>query len=144
MIELKVILHPTDFSPIAACALPYAIEFARRYSARLELLHVIELPYSAISQAEEAVASAEATLRGLIPEDQREGLTVVTTVVRGKAFVEIIRHARECRADMVIMATHGHSGLEYALLGSTTEKVVRKAPCPILTIRHPEHEFVKP
>jgi len=144
MINLKVILHPTDFSPLARYALPYAIEFAQRYSARLDLLHVLELPYSAISLAEEAVSKAEAELEKLIPPEERKGLEVVPIVVRGKPFVEIVRKARERHADIIIMATHGHSGLEYALLGSTAEKVVRKAPCPVLTIRHPEHEFVVP
>ena len=144
MIDLKVILHPTDFSEMARYALPYAIEFARRYGARLDLHHVLELSYSAIALAEESVAKAEADLRQLIPPDEREGLDVVTLVARGKPFVEIVRMARQRQADLIILSTHGHSGLEYALMGSTAEKVVRKAPCPVLTIRHPEHEFVKP
>ena len=144
MIDLKVILHPTDFSEISRCALPYAIEFARRYSARLDLLHVLDLPYSAISMAEEAVATAQVALRELIAPEQQEGLDINTLVVRGKPFVEIIRTAREREVDLIVVATHGHSGLEYALMGSTAEKVVRKAPCPVLTIRHPEHEFVNP
>ncbi|MBN1492493.1 MAG: universal stress protein, partial [Phycisphaerae bacterium] len=58
--------------------------------------------------------------------------------------VEIINYAREQKADLIVIATHGRSGLKQVLIGGTAEKVVRKAPCPVLTIRHPEHAFVMP
>jgi nucleotide-binding universal stress UspA family protein len=68
----------------------------------------------------------------------------VTKVVLGKPFVEIITYAKEITCDLLIMATHGRGGLMHALMGSTAEKVVRKAPCPVLTVRSGEHEFVMP
>ena len=59
-------------------------------------------------------------------------------------FTEIIRFAKDKDIDLIVMGTHGHTGLAHVLLGSVAEKVVRKAPCPVLTVRHPEHEFVHP
>jgi nucleotide-binding universal stress UspA family protein len=144
MIDLKAILHPTDFSDLSQCALPYAIEFATRYKAHLTILNVLELPFGAISMANEAVSEAERKLYDLIPEGTRSEIEVRPIVRRGKPFIEIIRVAQDLDIDLVVLATHGHSGLEQAVLGSTAEKVVRKAPCPVLTIRHPEHEFVSP
>ena len=65
-------------------------------------------------------------------------------IVRGRPFVEIIRYAREKKIDIIVVGTHGHSGLTHILMGSVAEKVVRKSPCPVLTIRHPDHEFEMP
>ncbi len=137
MIEFNAILHPTDFSEISKYALPYAIEFAKKYNARLDILHVLELPYGAISLADEAMRSAQESLRALIPQKQREGIEIVPIIKRGKASEEIVKVATDRGTDLIVLATHGHSGLEHALLGSTAERVVRKAPCPVLTIRNP-------
>ena len=142
MIDIKHILHPTDFSELARRALPYVLEFARKYDSRIDLLHVLELPFGAISMAEEAIANSERQLEVLIPREDRANIEIVPFVVRGKPSTEICRIARERETDLIVLATHGHSGLEHAVLGSTAERVVRKAPCPVLTIRHPEHEFV--
>ena len=65
-------------------------------------------------------------------------------VREGSPFYEIIRYAKEQDVDLIIMGTHGRGGLVHVLLGSVAEKVVRKSPCPVLTVRHPEHEFVHP
>ncbi len=72
------------------------------------------------------------------------GFPVMTEVQMGRPFIEIIRYAREKKIDLIVLGTHGRSGLKHVLLGSVAERVVRKAPCPVLTIRHPEHEFVMP
>jgi nucleotide-binding universal stress UspA family protein len=69
---------------------------------------------------------------------------VKRTVVDGHPFVEIIKHAKEGDADMIIMGTHGRGAIAHMLLGSVAEKVVRTAPCPVLTVRHPEHKYVHP
>ena len=69
---------------------------------------------------------------------------VTREVLMGHPFVEIIRYAREQDVDCIVLGTHGRSGLSHLLLGSVAERVVRKAPCPVLTVRHPEHEFVMP
>jgi nucleotide-binding universal stress UspA family protein len=142
MINIHVVLHPTDFSEISERALPYAIEFAHRYGARLVLLHVLDLPFSAISMAEEAIVDAQDKLDAMIPGKHRDRLDLVALVKRGDPCEEICRIAREQRADIIIIGTHGSGGWRHAILGDTAEKVVRHAPCPVLTIRDPEHGFV--
>jgi nucleotide-binding universal stress UspA family protein len=74
----------------------------------------------------------------------KSGLSVVSDVALGRPFMEIIRYAKDNQMDLIVLGTHGRSGLRHVLLGSVAERVVRKAPCPVLTIRHPEHEFVMP
>jgi nucleotide-binding universal stress UspA family protein len=69
---------------------------------------------------------------------------LVTEVQMGRPFMEIIRYARDKEIDLIVLGTHGRSGLKHALLGSVAERVVRKAPCPVLTIRHPDHGFEMP
>src|SRR5262249_7275544 len=90
-----------------------------------------------------AVAAREA-LERVARADNLKHLSVRREVREGTPFYEIIRFAKEGDVDLIVMGTHGHSGLTHVLLGSVTEKVVRKALCPVLTIRHPEHEFVHP
>jgi nucleotide-binding universal stress UspA family protein len=68
----------------------------------------------------------------------------VTSVLSGRPFLEIIRYAKETTCELIVIATHGRSGVMHALMGSTAEKVVRKAPCPVLTVRTGEHDFVLP
>jgi len=83
-------------------------------------------------------------LDGFIPPELKKGITVETIHRVGVPFVEIIKAAREKEVDLIVIATHGKSGLSHILFGSVAEKVVRKAPCPVLSIRHPEHEFIMP
>ena len=144
MIKIDVVLHPTDFSEVSRHAIPYAMEFAVKYSAKLILLHVLDLPYSAISMAEEAMREAQEKLHDLIPADKRDRLDMETVVLRGAPCEEVIKLAKERSADIIIIGAHGEGGWRHAILGDTAEKVVRKAPCPVLTIRHPEHEFIVP
>lgn len=139
MKDIKRILHPTDFSDVSRYALPYALSFAKRFSAELSILHVLELPYGALSQASEAIGTAKAKFRDLIPPDSSSGIEIVRIVKRGRPSSEICDTAEEIEADLIILATHGHSGLEHAILGSTAERVVRHAPCPVLTVRLPMH-----
>jgi nucleotide-binding universal stress UspA family protein len=80
----------------------------------------------------------------LIKDNRLERFQIHRDVREGTPFYEIVRYAKEQNIDLIIMGTHGHTGLTHMLLGSVTEKVVRKAPCPVLTVRHPEHEFVHP
>ncbi len=70
--------------------------------------------------------------------------TIVKVVRQGPPFLEIVRYAQEANIDLIVLGTHGRGGLAHMLLGSVAEKVVREAPCPVLTVRHPEHEFVAP
>lgn len=155
-IEIKDILYPTDFSELAQCALPYACRFAECFGSQLHCLHVIDEAYQYWS-----AMGPESVPVGPPPEDLLElgrtrmekyraehlgGLTSEpkTNVLMGRPFAEIIGYAREHDVGLIVMATHGRGAIAHALVGSTTEKVVRKAPCPVLTVRAGEHEFVMP
>ena len=152
VINLKKILVPTDFSEGARHALTYGISFAREYKAELLVLHVVEslaAPYAndlfPVPMAEvfaELSAFARKELAKLEEEARAKGVTTRSRVVQGKPSIEIMRVAREETIDMIVLGTHGKGVLDQALFGSTTERVVRKAPCPVLTVRLAEHEFV--
>ena len=152
MIRLNRVLVPTDFSEHSKSAVRYGCELASKFGADLHLLHVVEqLPvmYSegAIFTPEtEAELLAEATnLLDRTPEDiDVTSLKVTRATLQGHPLVEITRYAKENEIDLIVIGTHGRTGLVHMLLGSVAEKVVRKAPCPVLTVHHPEHEFVKP
>jgi nucleotide-binding universal stress UspA family protein len=155
MIDLKRILVPTDFSKFSQNALSYAIALADKFGAELYLLHVVQnlgvmIPdmvnvVPPIMPSNEQMTSAVREALGkVIKENKLERFKTKPEVRLGTPFYEIIQFAKEADADLIVMGTHGHSGLAHVLLGSVTEKVVRKAPCPVLTVRHPEHEFVHP
>ncbi len=155
MIDLHRILVPTDFSKYSQAALNYAAAFAEKFEAELYLLHVVQdlavfipdmitvspPPSPTVEQLTRAVHGA---FDRLVQENRLERFSFHREVLEGTPFYEIIRFAKEKDIDLIIMGTHGHSGLAHVLVGSVTEKVVRKAPCPVLTVRHPEHEFVHP
>lgn len=155
MIDLRRILVPTDFSKHSQNALRYAAEFAGKFGAELYLLHVVQdlalfvpdavavTPPLALPVSQLTAAAREALDR-LARDEMLQGLNVRQVVREGTPFYEIIQVAKEEDIDLIVMGTHGHAGLVHVLLGSVTEKVVRKAPCPVLTVRHPEHEFVHP
>jgi nucleotide-binding universal stress UspA family protein len=152
MIKLARILVPTDFSDSARHALTYGTSFAREYEAELLLLHVVETvaaPYASdlfpVPMAEvfeEMSSYAREELEKLAVEARGRGVAVRTLVAQGKPSLEIIRTAREENADMIVLGTHGKGMLDQALFGSTTERVVRKAPCPVLSVRATAHDFV--
>lgn len=155
MIKMETILHPTDFSNPSEHALSYAIAFAREFKAKLYVLHVIEevagAMYFDMLQAPPMVAimadieaQASRLLDGLLDNADLEGLEVECLIRKGVPFLEIIRCAEEVNASVIVCGTHGRTGLKHALFGSVAEKVVRKAPCPVLSVRHPEHKFEMP
>ncbi len=158
MIKLKTILVPTDFSEFSKYALNYAIAFAQAFKANLILIHVTpEREMSAIRQAsvylqaedlEELVKQRKSEdrkqLNDFIAPELKKEIKVETIHRVGIPFLEIIKAAREKEVDLIVIATHGRTGLSHILLGSVAEKVVRKAPCPVLSIRHPQHEFIMP
>jgi universal stress protein A len=155
MIDLKRILLPTDFSKHSQNALAYATAFAEKFGAQIILLHVVQDLAVFIPEAvsvsppmappvEQFTAAARSSLQQVAVENKLERFGVQVEVREGTPFYEIIQVAREKNVDLIIMGTHGRGGLTHVLLGSVTEKVVRKAPCPVLTVRHPEHEFVHP
>lgn len=151
MISIKNILCPIDYSVYSEKALKYAIEFAEKYNAKLYLMHVLDIRIYDITDPElynvnvidkETINKLRERLHKCISEDTRKNIEVETIVIEGVPFAEIIKKARECKVDLIVLGTHGRTGLSHAIMGSVAEKVVRKAPCPVLTIRHPEHDFV--
>lgn len=152
MIKLKKVLVPTDFSESARHALTYGTSFAREYEAELTLLHVVEnltvgyasdlfpVPMQEVFQEISGYAKTELAKLGALARERK--VSVVEQVVQGKPSAEIIRYARETEVDMIVLGTHGKGMLDQALFGSTTERVVRRGPCPVLTVRLAEHEFV--
>ncbi len=154
MIKIERILFPTDFSANAKHALKYALDFATERKAKLYVLHVIPklnipigtggMTYPVSKIYEDMEREAKKNIHHLIPKRFLDKIKVENIVVRGTPFIEIIKAAKKYDIDLITIATHGRTGISHALLGSTAEKVVRKAPCPVLCVKHPEHEFVLP
>jgi universal stress protein A len=149
-IRLKKILVPVDFSDSSRQALRYAVAFAAHFQAGLLLLHVVEFNYVGSDFNLVETSQIEADLRTGAEQRVEEWLKQETTqevpaqpmVKVGRPYHEIVETAREDGADLILIATHGHSSLAHVLLGSTVERVVRYAPCPVLVVRPVEHEFV--
>ncbi len=145
MCPLNAILFPTDFSPSAAHAWQYAVTLARQFKAILYVLHVLELPpaESFPSRAARARAVRELRRKGeahLASWVQGQGLKraqLRTLTAWGTPAYEILETAQETRVDLIVMATHGRTGLAHLLLGSVAERVVRTASCPVLTVKPP-------
>ncbi|MDR4503415.1 MAG: universal stress protein [Candidatus Scalindua sp.] len=155
MIKIKRILFPTDFSPCAEHALKYALTFASEHKAKLYVMHVVGDFYSPSVTGENGEpadppdfkkmeAEAKKAIQQLIPERFMEELEVENIIVQGTPFREIVKSAKKYNVDLITIATHGRKGISHMLMGSTAERVVQMAPCPVLTIKHPEHEFVLP
>jgi len=142
-----VIVLPVDFSDQSQAALPWARRMAAIADAELHCIYSVEAPhiYSALDMApavplpttDELADSAESALKNFVAE-HLGGLnkTPVTTVLTGNPADQIVAYAKEVAATMIIMSTHGYSGLSHVLLGSTTEAVLRHADCPVLSIRN--------
>ncbi len=142
------ILVPTDFSRQAAGAIDMAIDLATRYGSRLKLLHVfaplgVIVPEGFVpAGADEIERIVEATRERMEPDRARalaSGIYVTCDTVQGAAATEIVEVAREGAHDLIVMGTHGRTGLRRLLLGSVAERVVRGAPCPVLVVRPDEH-----
>ncbi|MHC4321702.1 MAG: universal stress protein [Planctomycetota bacterium] len=152
MISLKKILCPIDHSDCSKEALKYAVTFAMKDEAKLYLLHVIDIrsfnegldAMSTQIPDEETLEQLRVKLLDCIPEEIRDDMDVEAIVIQGIPFVEIISTAKEKEIDMIVIGSHGRTGIKHMMLGSVSEKVVRKAPCPVLTVRQPGHEFVMP
>lgn len=155
-IELKQILYPTDFSDLALGALDHAKVFAARFESVFHCLHVVDDGYqywSALGPEsipvgpppEQLVESAQQRMENFEAKHLGDfNEKAICSVVTGHPFAEIISYARDNKIDLIVMATHGRGAVAHMLLGSTTEKVVRKAPCPVLTIRSKDHVFKMP
>ena len=154
MIAFKEIIVPTDFSEHSLRALDYAVEIADRFSSELKLVYVIEPLIQAADVAWSSVDfdrlnrahkdSADRQIRALLDERIPESVPAEFVILTGKPFIEIVRLAKADNADLIVMATHGRGAISQILMGSTAEKVVRRAPCPVLTVKHPKQLFEMP
>jgi nucleotide-binding universal stress UspA family protein len=151
MISFKQILLPTDFSSNAKSAQDYACEFAAQFGARLHLLSVVQdaalvLPETGMfltvpmPQVHEIVDAADKALHTVLDPAWESQHDVIRKVVVGSPFVEIVRYADENQIDLIILGTHGRTGLGHILMGSVAERVLREAKCPVLTIRSPSQD----
>lgn len=153
VIHFRSILVPIDFSEHSKNALKYAIPFARQFNASLELIYIVEPTiYPAdFSFGQVGFPNVEEELRkrgadeldGLIKNEIAGRVKATRTIRTGRPFYEINQYAKEQNVDLIIIATHGHTGMEHILFGSTAEKVVRGAPCPVLVVRSGGKGFVK-
>ncbi len=146
MIEIKKILAPTDFSPHSERALRYACRLAERLGSELHLLHVLSeiiaagpdpllIPSLPPEFYTENESRARVTLRGLLKPEWGVPPSVITAVQWGGPVEAIVDYAQDQEIDLIVIATHGRTGLSHVLLGSVAERIVREAPCPVLTIR---------
>ena len=154
MIKLRKILVGVDFSDHSRVAVAYAAEFAKMFNADVILCHVAQRPDLIsqlppggegyfppnIAQLEQDTARTECTK--LLAEFAISRGSIATPI--GTPFVELVRMAKDEQADLLVIGTHGRGAVAHMLLGSVAEKVVRKAPCPVLTVRQGEHEFIMP
>ncbi|MDB6053549.1 MAG: uspa protein [Verrucomicrobiales bacterium] len=148
----KNILVPLDMSPESIKALKYAVPFAEQFGAKLRTLFVVELSplvsitgmdYVGLTISEQEIVKRVMTrLAAIVDLHHTEKLAIEAEVRTGKPVDEIVRYAAETDTDLIVLSTHGHSGMKRMMLGSVTEKVVRHAPCPVLVLRDKERDFV--
>jgi nucleotide-binding universal stress UspA family protein len=154
MIDIRKILVGVDFSEHSEAALRYGAEFAKSFGAELLVCHVVPRAdmLSQLPPGGEAYFPPNlAELQQQEAQQRCEELLASTGLSRGRIvlsegspFVELIRIARTESADLLIIGTHGRGAIAHMLLGSVAERVVRKAPCPVLVVRKEEHDFIKP
>lgn len=150
--KIRSILLPTDFSECANYALSYVCDFAREAKASIICLHVIEpvmptVGYSGVTEplpmadiSEQLEESATRELPKIGQHEECSGLMVEEVIAHGDAASEIVRVAGERKVDLIVISTHGRTGLGRMLFGSTAEQVVRHAPCPVLVVKPPQEE----
>ncbi len=153
-IVIKNIACAVDYSEYSDYALGYAVDLARIFDAKLGLVHVVELPFlpsyslagvpDLSMPVDEIEAGAQAKMEETLEQTRAKYDKVHGEVRTGTAFLEIINYARDVEADLIVVGTHGRTGISHILIGSVAEKVVRKAPCPVLSVKHPEHKFEMP
>ena len=155
MAKLERILCPTDFSELSIGAVNYAVLLARTFGAKLCVLHVVDQAYQywlamgpemipAGPGPDEMLKMAQKQMKEFVGQNVPQDVGATSKIVSGRPFLEIIRIAREMKSDLIVIGTHGRGALEQVLLGSVAEKVVRKAPCPVMSVREPGHGFTMP
>jgi nucleotide-binding universal stress UspA family protein len=161
--KLSRILAPTDFSRFSGFALEWAANLAEALRAELVLLHVVPEEEGKIIEEVIGEGAAVHIPRGIrenvleerqkkfreqfhivLPDYLKKSIKVEEILRIGVPFLEIIKTAKEKDVDLIVMGTHGRTGLSHALIGSVAEKVVHHAHCPVLTIKHPQYRFIAP
>jgi nucleotide-binding universal stress UspA family protein len=152
MIALKKILVATDFSEAADAALSYGRALARAFGARLHVLNVVDDMYLRLGGdayaavlpdlQQDVERQARERLEALLVDNDPTPLPTDLIIREGAAAQEIVKYAKDGGIDLIVVGTHGRGAMAHLLLGSVAERVVRTASCPVLTVRHPEHEFV--
>ena len=151
ILHLKRILVPIDFSAMSKKALQYALRFAKQFGCEIDLLYVVEqagvvvgapLAVEVFAQPEDDTIAAEAELAALVASSRNGANSITSTVRTGHAPNEITKAAKDLDVDLIIIATHGYTSWRHLCIGSTAERVVRTAPCPVLVVREKEHEFI--
>jgi nucleotide-binding universal stress UspA family protein len=155
MIQIKNVLVPTDFSEPSESALRYGKAFAETFGAALHLVHVLDenaLVYPWTTPDGTPIALGEARseiehmvkdrLARILTKEETEKYSARVATLSGSPFLEIVAYAKAENIDLIVMGTHGRGPIAHMLMGSVAEKVVRKAPCPVLTVRTSEHEFL--
>ncbi|MGH9202002.1 MAG: universal stress protein [Vicinamibacterales bacterium] len=155
MISLKKVLVPVDFSDTSDVALRYGKALAGAFGATLNVIHVVQEPYaqpwaveaygfSMATLQEDWIKEANTKLEGVLTPHDRTTLKANATTILGHPVTEILRFATDERIDLIVMGTHGRGPLGHMVMGSVAERVVRHAPCPVLTVHEAEREFVLP
>lgn len=153
MVVLKNVLVATDFSEPSSVALVYGRELARTFAAKLHVLHVaasaistpgLEFYGASITELQSSIENAaRRDLDALLTDADRQEARVETAIrTAPRPAPAIVEYAETAGIDLIVIGTHGRGGLSHFLMGSVAERVVRTAPCPVLTVRHPEREFV--
>jgi nucleotide-binding universal stress UspA family protein len=154
--SLNRILVPVDFSAHSEKAVRFATTLANKFGARVSLIHVVEDPFVTGAWQSEAfipnipellnelITTAETRFSALKKELAAHGFVVETRVITGRPFQAIVEDAAAGHFDLIVMGTHGRTGLSHALLGSVAERVVQKAPCAVLTVRETAHASAQP
>lgn len=140
---------PVDFSDPSEQALRYAVRFAQQLGGEITLLHIVSpsiAPYPEVAPyidyTEEELENAERAMQTLVESPLLKSLSVQTAIRSGLAAHEIVEVARELDCDLIVIATHGYTGWKHFCIGSTTERVVRTAPCPVFVVREKQHELI--
>jgi nucleotide-binding universal stress UspA family protein len=156
MIAIRHVLVATDFSEPSSTALEYGRELSRTFGATLHVVHVVEnmilqahvpdaLTANVVELQRELEAEGRRRLQAEVRDDDRRELGATTVLLTAHSVGSAIaRYAKEAAIDVIVVGTHGRTGVAHAMLGSVAERVVRLAPCPVLTVRHPEREFLAP
>jgi nucleotide-binding universal stress UspA family protein len=158
--DVKTILVPTDFSEGAQTALEHAKALAKVFKAKIVVLHVIETLADTMTETVQRVdtdtmvrsmsqspqlmdvyalvqRAVEPALDQLVQDLQKDGVSSTRGLVQGTAYEQIVAHSQAVGADLIVMGTHGRRGVSHLFMGSVAERVVRMAPCPVLTVRSP-------